>query len=94
MPQKKSGPVAQKPGRRWQFSVRLMLLMMLMTSILAAISAGLLARGDEPNGAYALLAVGAPIGLLICFNLIQATVGFFSRIAAKRRPADLDDAGS
>ena len=81
--------------RRVQFGIRSLLLIMLLVSVLAAIGAGLVARGSgKPNGPLVILAVAAPMGAMIVLSIVETVVRGLVRLHHRRRPKmkDEDDA--
>ena len=68
----------QEPRRPFQFGLASMLLVMAMFSVLAAAWAGMLHRGSatasSPPGFFVLMAVAAPLGLLIVLSLLRAVL--------------------
>jgi len=72
----------QPPQKRpFQFGLASMLLVMVLVSVLAASLAGLLhrhqGRSTMPPGFFVLMAVAAPMGLLILAALFRAVTQYF-----------------
>jgi len=71
------------PKRPFQFGLASMLLIMVLFSVLAAALAGLLhrhqGRSTMPPGFFVLMAVAAPVGLMILASLFRAVTRYLNR---------------
>ena len=71
------------PKRPFQFGLATMLLIMLLFSVLAAAWAGMLHRSQGNStmrpGFFVLMAIAAPMGLMILAGLFHAVVKYFKQ---------------
>ena len=90
---KSEEPNSEPSPRRVQFGIRSLLLIMLLVSVLAAIGAGLVARGGKPKGPLVIMAVAAPMGAMIVLSLLETVIRGVARFQQRRRPraTDSDD---
>ena len=79
--------------RRVQFGIRTLLLIMLLVSVLAAIGGGLARTGDgKPNVTLIVMAIAAPLGVMILLSLIETFLRLTSRYQQTRRNSeDVDE---
>lgn len=74
-------PQSPQPRRPFQFSLGTLLLIMMLTSVLAAALAGLLQLGDSrlPRGFFVLMVIAAPMAVMILLSLLRSVAGLFDR---------------
>lgn len=75
--------------RRVQFGIRTLLLIMLLVSVLAAIGGGLAQRADgRPNVTLIIMAIAAPLGVMILLSLAETFLRLASRYQQSRKRSD------
>jgi cytochrome b len=84
-----TGKQRQRRGR-FQFGLAALMLVVMLAGVLAAVLSGILRADEEGIGGpvFVLLAVAAPMGLMIAMSLLAAAHRYWSTWRHRRKPAE------